>query len=219
MFRSPLHLFLLLAAVAALVLLIQFQVLSVAFGKLGLSEHSAYLLLMTTAVGSLLNLPLFTVDRLAEGDTAVKLPGWLRQQGKGIPGKTIVAVNIGGCVVPVAFCLYLLANFPVRWAAALLCVLGVSAVAYAISRPIRGIGIGMPILIAPIAAAVLAYAIGSEETRASLAYIGGTIGVLIGADLMRLGDIRRLGTPIASIGGAGSFDGIFITGLLAVLLA
>lgn len=219
MFRSPLHLFLLLAAVAALVLLVQYQVLSVAFGKLGLSEHSAYLLLMTTAVGSLLNLPLFTVDRLAHAIATPQLPRWLRHQGRGIPGKTIVAVNVGGCVVPVAFSLYLLGSFPVRWEAAVLCVLGVSAVAYAISRPVRGVGIGMPILIAPIAAALLAYAIGSADTRASLAYIGGTIGVLIGADLMRLGDIRRLGTPIASIGGAGSFDGIFITGLLAVLLA
>lgn len=219
MFRSPLHLFLLLAAIAALVLLVQFQVLSVAFGKLGLSEHSAYLLLMTTAVGSLLNLPLFTVDRVGEAPVQLRLPGWLRHQGRGIPGKTIVAVNVGGCVVPVAFCIYLLANFPVHGAAALLCVIGVSVVAYAISRPIRGLGIGMPILIAPVAAALLAYAIGSEDTRASLAYIGGTIGVLIGADLLRLGDIRRLGTPIASIGGAGSFDGIFITGLLAVLLS
>ncbi|MGH8630223.1 MAG: DUF1614 domain-containing protein [Burkholderiales bacterium] len=43
--------------------------------------------------------------------------------------------------------------------------------------------------------------------------------MLIGADLLRLKDIRRLGAPIASIGGAGSFDGIFVTGILAVLLA
>ncbi|MCL5669108.1 MAG: DUF1614 domain-containing protein, partial [Gammaproteobacteria bacterium] len=34
-----------------------------------------------------------------------------------------------------------------------------------------------------------------------------------------LGNIRKMGTPVASIGGAGSFDGIFLTGLVAVLLA
>ena len=45
------------------------------------------------------------------------------------------------------------------------------------------------------------------------------LGVLIGADLMRMKDIRRIGTPIASIGGAGTFDGIFLTGIIAVLLA
>ncbi|MDR9481040.1 MAG: DUF1614 domain-containing protein, partial [Spiribacter sp.] len=42
---------------------------------------------------------------------------------------------------------------------------------------------------------------------------------LLGADLMRLGNVRGLGSPIASIGGAGTFDGVFITGIVAVLLA
>jgi uncharacterized membrane protein len=42
---------------------------------------------------------------------------------------------------------------------------------------------------------------------------------LIGADLLRIRDIRRMGTPLAAIGGAGTFDGIFITGIVAVLLA
>ena len=31
--------------------------------------------------------------------------------------------------------------------------------------------------------------------------------------------IKKLGAPVASIGGAGTFDGIFFTGVLAVLLA
>ena len=53
---------------------------------------------------------------------------------------------------------------------------------------------------------------------AALAYIAGTLGVLIGADIFRLKDIRKMGTPVASIGGAGTFDGIFITGIVAVLL-
>ena len=51
-----------------------------------------------------------------------------------------------------------------------------------------------------------------------LAYISGVMGVLIGADLMRLRDVLKMGAPMASIGGAGTFDGIFITGLIAVLL-
>jgi uncharacterized membrane protein len=43
--------------------------------------------------------------------------------------------------------------------------------------------------------------------------------VLLGADVLRLKDIRKLGEPVASIGGAGSFDGIFLTGIIAVLIA
>jgi uncharacterized membrane protein len=219
MFRSPLHFLLLIIAFGMLVLLVQFQVLTIAFEKLGLSEHSAYLLLVTTLAGSFLNVPMFTVDMEGAPDTRLQPPTWFRARPAGIPGKTIVAVNVGGAVVPLAFCIYLLANSPVKAGPALVCVLVVSAVAYVISRPIKGLGIGMPILIAPLAAAAMAAAIGTEEARAPLAYIGGTLGVLIGADLLRMKDIRRLGAPIASIGGAGSFDGIFVTGILAVLLA
>ena len=59
----------------------------------------------------------------------------------------------------------------------------------------------------------------SREDSAPLAYIAGSLGTLIGADLTNLDKVRGLGAPIASIGGAGTFDGIFLTGILAVLLA
>ncbi|GEM20586.1 DUF1614 domain-containing protein [Nitrosococcus oceani] len=59
----------------------------------------------------------------------------------------------------------------------------------------------------------------TPERRAPLAYIAGTLEVLLGADILRLKDIRRIGTPITSIGGAGTFDGIFITSIIAALLA
>jgi uncharacterized membrane protein len=55
----------------------------------------------------------------------------------------------------------------------------------------------------------------SREQAAPLAYIGG----LIGADLLNLGSARGLGAPVASIGGAGTFDGIFLIGIVAVLIA
>jgi uncharacterized membrane protein len=97
-------------------------------------------------------------------------------------------------------------------------ILGVSLISFFISRPVHGIGIGMPIFIAPLAAALLAVMVDSANA-APLAYSGGTLGVLIGADLLRLKDIRTMGTPIASIGGAGTFDGVFISGIVAVLLA
>lgn len=69
----------------------------------------------------------------------------------------------------------------------------------------------------PIAAAVVATLL-SWRRAAPLAYISGSLRTLIGADLLNLGRIQGLGTPIASIGGAGTFDGIFLTGILAVLL-
>ncbi|MGA9991623.1 MAG: DUF1614 domain-containing protein, partial [Thiobacillaceae bacterium] len=69
-----------------------------------------------------------------------------------------------------------------------------------------------------LATAIVALAL-SRRHAAPLAYICGSLGTLIGADLLNLGKIQGLGAPIASIGGAGTFDGIFLTGLLAVLYA
>jgi uncharacterized membrane protein len=51
-----------------------------------------------------------------------------------------------------------------------------------------------------------------------VAYVSGVLGTLIGADLSNLGVIPKLGAPIASIGGAGTFDGVFLSGIIAVLL-
>jgi len=79
------------------------------------------------------------------------------------------------------------------------------------------VGIGIPMFVAPVMAAVTALVIDPQQS-APLAYISGTLGVLIGADISRLGDIRKMGAPFASIGGAGTFDGIFLSGIVAVLL-
>src|SRR5262249_5061170 len=77
-----------------------------------------------------------------------------------------------------------------------------------------GVPVFMPVVITAIVAMML-----SREDSAPLAYIAGSLGTLIGADLTNLDKVRGLGAPIASIGGAGTFDGIFLTGILAVLLA
>jgi uncharacterized membrane protein len=59
----------------------------------------------------------------------------------------------------------------------------------------------------------------SLRQSAPLTYISGSLGTLIGADLLNLDKVQGLGAPVVSIGGAGTFDGIFLTGVLAVLFA
>ena len=217
---SPFRLLLLVAALVLFVVVVQFGVVSFAFEKLGLSSHSAYLLLLATLAGSMVNLPLFSVR--SEGAASPVLPPELARLPlfRKIPftGRTTVVVNVGGALVPLAFSLYLIAHRPLTPFEVLAAVGIVAAVAHAISRPIPGVGITMPIFIAPVAAALVAWILNPEQ-RAPLAYIGGSLGVLIGADLVRLKDLKSLGAPVASIGGAGTFDGIFITGFVAVLLA
>jgi uncharacterized membrane protein len=84
--------------------------------------------------------------------------------------------------------------------------------------PVPGLGIAVPIFMPVLVTAIVAV-IPSRADSAPLAYIAGSLGTLIGADLTNLDKIRGLGAPVASIGGAGTFDGIFLTGMLAVLLA
>jgi len=217
---SPLRLLLLLTAFIALVTFVQIGVVTIAFDKLGLSPGSALLLVFTLLMGSSINLPLFSMK--ADGPPAGELPPQVRRMFgvERIPftGRTVVAVNVGGCVTPVAFCIYLLAHNPLDPLQVLVAVALVSVVSYSFSRLVPGLGIGIPVLIAPLTAALAAIALNPEQS-APLAYICGTLGVLIGADILRLRDIKKLGAPIASIGGAGTFDGIFITGIVAVLLA
>lgn len=133
------------------------------------------------------------------------------------PSTTVVAVNVGGALIPTALSLYVLARceVPVR---ALLAMAIVSVVIHKLARPIRGVGIGVPTLIPPLLAALAAVVLAPGHSP-PVAYVAGTLGTLIGADLLNLNKIRGLGAPVASIGGAGTFDGIFLSGIIAVLLA
>ncbi len=222
--RSPYSLPQLVFFVSAVVLvaaLIQIGVLSIAFDKLGLSGDAAILLLLASLFGSALNLPLFPIKAEAPAQDSPLPPplrGLLHQTRREFHGSTLIAVNVGGGLVPVWFSLYLLAHHPLAPWQVLISITAVAAVSHMMSRPMRGVGIGMPVFVAPACAALVAIVV-NPAAAAPLAYISGTLGVLIGADLLRLNDIRTMGAPIASIGGAGTFDGIFITGIVAVLLA
>ena len=217
---APLPFVLFIGLLVSLVAFVQVGALTLAFDKLGLSPESGFLLLFASFFGSIINLPLFTIRAEAPppGAIPVALRGLLRHMAREFRGHTLIAINVGGGLIPVLFSLYLVARGALPLAPVLAAVGIVAGVSYLVSRPLPGIGIGMPIFVAPITAALTALLV-SPEHSAPVAYVGGTLGVLIGADLARLNDIRRLGTPMAAIGGAGTFDGIFMTGIVAVLLA
>ncbi|HXH64257.1 MAG TPA: DUF1614 domain-containing protein [Mariprofundaceae bacterium] len=218
---SPAHLLIFVLILVFLLTMVQLGLVSLAFDKLGLSTSQGMLLLFASLFGSLLNLPLTSIkaEPPPEPDAAHPLPqSVLRLPVLPFTGRTLIAVNAGGCLVPLVFSASLIRHFPLPLSDILLAVAIVAGICYATSRPIPQLGIGMPMLVAPIAAAIVAVLIGGEKLAAPLAYICGTLGVLVGADLLRLKDIAKIGAPIASIGGAGTFDGIFLTGIVAVLL-
>lgn len=216
---APLYLLLFLLAIVFLVAFVQVGLVTITFGKLGLSPESAFLLLVASLFGSGINLPLFSVRAQPPPDNPeLVLRGLLRVRQRPFTGRTVIAVNVGGCLVPVGFSIFLLVHNSLGLGDVVLAVALVAGVSYALSRPLPGVGIAMPMFVAPVTAAVVAVLLGGTQSP-SLAYIAGSLGVLLGADVLRLGDVKKLGTPLASIGGAGTFDGIFISGLVAVLLA
>jgi len=132
------------------------------------------------------------------------------------PG-TVIAVNAGGAVIPglLSICLYVRNRL---WISAIIATVAVAGVCHWLARPVPGLGIAFLVFVPPLSAAAIALLL-SRRQAAPLAYISGSLGTLIGADLLNLDRVQGLGAPVASIGGAGTFDGIFMTGILAVLIA
>lgn len=118
---------------------------------------------------------------------------------------------------PIGLSIYLLIHHRL-FLRAVVAVAIVSFFTHMIARPVPGVGIAMPSLLPPFLAAAVALLL-DRQHAAPLAYIAGSLGTLIGADILNLHRLQHLGAPIASIEGAGTSDGIFLTGIIAVLLA
>ena len=227
MYSSQLHyiplalpFFLVLAGLLLfLVVLIQIHVLQYAYAKLGLSSGAALLVLFASLIGSYFNIPLAELpEREVRSGQIVEFFG-MRYVVPVVTDwpSTVVAVNIGGAVIPTLLSLYLLIRNRI-WGSATIATLVVTFACYLLAQPVPGIGIAIPSLVPPIIAAMAALLV-ARTNVAAVAYISGTLGTLIGADLLNLGKVQGLGAPVVSIGGAGTFDGIFLTGIIAVLLA
>jgi uncharacterized membrane protein len=221
MTMMPRKLLLFVLIISFLVTFVQLQVFQIAFSRLGLSPGGGLLLVVCALLGSPINIPVGSVDSSYDPAAVRNPPGGQLLPFRpltGIPGKTIIAVNIGGCAIPVGLCLYQLLVHLVSLMTLLPALAVVALVSRLASRPIPGVGIGMPVLLAPLVAALMALML-APANPAPLAFCSGVLGVLLGADILRLRDIRRMGVPFAAIGGAGTFDGVFLAGIVAALLA
>jgi len=132
-------------------------------------------------------------------------------------GYTLIAVNLGGAVLPVSYSIILYLIFPIPLTTLLIILLITTTVSFLLSRPIPGFGIGLPIFSVPVVTALTTHYL-IDEYVITTAYIAGTIGVMLGADGLRARDIKQLGSSFVSIGGAGILDSIVLTGFISVIL-
>ncbi|MFO1022388.1 MAG: DUF1614 domain-containing protein [Planctomycetales bacterium] len=201
-----------------------------ALQNLHLSPEGAFLVLMGMFVGSVINLPLYSIPRPAQElitpdmlphRDPFNLPPWDPTRRE-----TLVAVNVGGCLVPLLLAAWLLPAV-MQGGPRVLTVLGLGVLAncvvcYRWARSIPGLGIALPTFLPSLVALIFVW-LGLagpqyDPFQAPVAYLIGISGPLIGADLMHWRDFRHIATGMVSIGGAGTWDGIVLSGLMAAFL-
>jgi len=204
---------------AILFILLQLGALRYAYLSLGVSARTAMWLLVGSLIGSYFNIPIAVLPaKQVMSDQVVNFFGmqYAVPVVENWPG-TVIAVNVGGAVIPTVMSIYLLAKYHL-WTKGLIATAVVALIIHWLANPVAGVGIAVPVFMPAVITAIVAVLLSRQEA-APLAYIGGGLGTLIGADITNLDKVQGLGAPVASIGGAGTFDGIFLTGILAVLLA
>jgi uncharacterized membrane protein len=188
------------------------------YQRIGIPEGAMFAVVFGSLAGSAINIPIARLrgrQRSAVQDIQIfgrryRIPVVSRDTD------TTLAVNLGGAVIPTGVSIYLMVKDSIWWEAAV-GVAFVAVIVHLIARPVEGQGIEMPGFIPPLLAAAVALLV-DPHMAAPVAYVSGTLGTLIGADLSNVDKMTELGGGVASIGGAGTFDGVFLSGIVAVLL-
>ncbi|MHB8165061.1 MAG: DUF1614 domain-containing protein [Methanoregula sp.] len=214
--------------IIVLIPLLILGVIGAAFTKLGFSWITAIAVVLLMLFGSYVNIPLYRIKRdmvrVTSDTTAVF--------GSGSPWQadpvweTIVSINLGGAILPICISLYLLYQaFSITRSSLMVSVgagiLVVALITYFATRPVSGVGLRVPLLIPALTALLMGLLLfgGAGIPATVVAFVSGTIGVLLGGNIARLNRIRDLEVPEMSIGGAGTFSAIFICCILPALIA
>ncbi len=218
-----LPLFILLIILPFLALLFVFTSSSVFQIVFGVGPKEALLIFFFIVFGSFVNIPIAE----KEGNEVVaryEIFGYLYTVRR--REKIVIAVNLGGCVFPTILALKALSSLmnviqPVYWFFAFMIT---SLIIYYFAKPVPGVGIAVPMLIPPAVASLIslvtvALAKAPIIALPKLAFSIGVLGALFGADILHLKDLEKIGSGVVSIGGAGTFDGIFLTGIFAVVFS
>ncbi|HJJ47434.1 MAG TPA: DUF1614 domain-containing protein [Methanocorpusculum sp.] len=228
--------------------LLFFGIIGAAFAKLGIGFWAIVGLIIACIVGSFVNIPLGTlypksekieeeIPRKPKGQYAPSMYDKMYNTDRFVSSYepeekqgTQISLNVGGALIPILISIYVLVMAamgnisPDPWYVVkmlIACVLA-AVVAYFAARPVQGIGVALPFFVTPLATLLFALLLGwglGGLAMAGIAYFAGTVGTLIGGDLLHLRQVIGKNTPMLSIGGAGMFDGIFLTGVITALLA
>ena len=228
---------LVLTALFFLFVFLPVSIVTEAFSKLGLTPVQGVLVLVAIVLGRSVNLPVFTSERLVMVPRPRRVAFGLDSTGRPVPleeepvnelTKQVFAVNVGGCILPILLSAALL--FSIRgggqtenlfaWVGFAMAM--VAAGCYAMTKADPYTGLRVPMFMPALMTFLSVFFFVPEPIRPVAAYVAGTLGTLLGGNVAPLLTPRirnGVGTPLVSIGGAGTFGGVFVAGILAVLLA
>ncbi|MFA6225894.1 MAG: DUF1614 domain-containing protein [Methanoregula sp.] len=225
---SVLAILLVVGLIIVLIPLLLLGMIGAAFTELGFSWISAIAVVLLMLFGSYVNIPLYRIKR----DMVRISPDISAVFGSDSPWpadpvwETLVSSNFGGAILPVCISLYLLYQAVSITSTSLLVPVGagiliVALVTFVATRPVPGVGLGVPLLLPALTALLMEMLLfgGAGISATVVAFVSGTIGTLLGGNIAQLYRVRDLEVPEISIGGAGTFSAIFICCILPALIA
>ncbi len=218
----PFFLLILIIGILFLIATLFVGAITSGFQRIGFSAIQALLLFIASIIGSTINIPLYEKENevTINNNREYSFMGFRFPESriKNQVRKTTISMNLGGAIIPIIASIYIMAKFPEIFPMIILGTLIMAFLSYKLAKPVKGVGITLPTFIPPILAALMALIL-NPENAPQLAYSSGVLGVLIGADILNLSRIDNFRSEVVSIGGAGTFDGIFLTGIVAALIA
>jgi uncharacterized membrane protein len=225
---SIIALLLLIALVILVIPLLFLGLVGAAFTRLGFSWIAALAVVLLMLMGSLVNIPLYRIKRdmvrvdtpemplFGTGNSFARQPVW----------ETVVSLNLGGAVIPLAASAYLLYRAYVVEGSGILQpvaagVIIVAIIAWLATRSIPGYGLRAPLFMPGLVAILCGLLLtgGTGLFAAVTAFVAGTAGTLLGAGIAQLPRIHDQEIPEVSIGGSGMFGAIFLACLLSAVIA
>ncbi len=213
------------------------SIVTEAFSKLGLTSAQGVLMLIAILIGRVVNFPVFTSERLVIVQKPQTFGYTMDESGRHIQmeqdsanelKKQVFALNLGGFILPLLLSLTFIIRLHVNnqadgvygWIA--FAMVMVAGGCYAMTKADPFTGLRVPLVMPALMTFISVFFFVPEPFRPVAAYVAGTMGTIIGGNLAPLLTPRirnAVGTPMVSIGGAGTFGGVFVAGILAVLLA
>ena len=137
-----------------------------------------------------------------------------------VSNEALLNINLGGALIPIIISGSLIYKKKLDWKKYILGIAIIAASSFYLTRyePNLGIVAEFPQYLIPSGIAIaLGFILERDiERKIPFAYVSSVIGVLIGADLVRIPMLVNEGV-LGSIGGAGAMDLVYLSGLIAAI--